>query len=76
MRRRLKIWAALHLIEDKRPFHKLWSIRIALLWGAASGAYAALPAFQDYLGPVGFGLISMGLGAALVFARITKQPIE
>jgi hypothetical protein len=53
---------------------RLWSIRVALLWGAVSGLYAAWPVFQDMLPAAVFAGFSIVMSAALVGARLTKQP--
>jgi hypothetical protein len=63
-------------IDDPRPLHRLWSIRVALLWAVVAGAYVALPAFQDYFTPIHFALLSIGFTVALVIARITKQSVD
>jgi hypothetical protein len=63
------------LIDDwRRGLWRLWSIRVALLWGAVCGLYAALPVFQDHLRPVQFALVSVVMCMAIAGARVLKQP--
>lgn len=63
------------MIQDwKRKFMRLWSIRVALLWGAVCGLYAAWPAFMEVLPPPVFAGISVLMSMAIVGARLTKQP--
>lgn len=53
--------------------HKLWSVRIAFLGAVLDGLWVSVPVFQEYVSPLGFVLISVGLSLALVIARITNQ---
>jgi hypothetical protein len=63
------------LIEDwRRVALRLWSIRLALLWAAVAGLYAALPAFMDVLPPGVFAVLSVLASMLIVGARLTKQP--
>lgn len=57
-----------------REWHKLWSMRLAILWMILSGAWIALPAFSSMLPPVPFALVCMGFSVAIGLARITNQP--
>lgn len=57
-----------------REWHKLWSMRIAILWMLVCGAWIALPAFSAVLSPVPFALLCMGFSVAIGVARITNQP--
>jgi hypothetical protein len=51
-----------------------WTVRIALVWGAVSGLWVALPAFQDHVNPYWFAGFTILISLAIVLARITKQP--
>jgi hypothetical protein len=53
---------------------RLWSIRIALFWGALSGLYCAWPAFAEALPLPVFAGLSVAMSAAIAVARLTKQP--
>jgi hypothetical protein len=65
----------IHLIDDWwRLVLRLWSIRLAIFWGAVCGLYVALPAFADMIPPIWFALACVGMSVAIVIARITKQP--
>jgi len=70
-----RVVARLHLIVDaKRKWHRLWSVRLALFWAAVSGLAAAWPAASDH---VPFPVFAGGMVLAFVavaFARVTKQP--
>ena len=62
------------LIEKSwRDISRLWSIRIAVFWGAVSGLFVVWPAFQDALPRPYFAVLSILMSVALVIARITKQ---
>ncbi|MDB5597363.1 MAG: hypothetical protein JWM36_4324 [Hyphomicrobiales bacterium] len=60
--------------EFRGMFWRLWSIRVALFWGAVCGLYAAWPAFQDVLPAPIFAALSVVMSMAIVGARILKQP--
>jgi hypothetical protein len=63
------------MIDDWRSaLKRLWSIRVALFWGAVSGLYAAWPSFQDVIPAPVFAAVSAIMSAAIVGARLTKQP--
>ena len=72
----MKFWGfELRLIEDARKaFFKLWSIRIALFWGAVCGLYAAWSAFSESIPAPIFAVLSMIMCMAIAGARVTKQP--
>lgn len=53
---------------------RLWSIRVALAWGAVCGLYGAWGAFQDIIPPVWFASASVVMSMAIVGARVLKQP--
>ena len=67
-------WLAKHAVPNFHLWHKFWSVRLALFWMAVTGAYMALPAFQDrmtpehFLGVCIFGTMTIGI------ARLTHQP--
>jgi len=68
-------WCDKHFIEDWRfKIKKLWTIRMALFWGAICGLYAAWPAFQDWIAAPYFAAASVVMSMAIVGARVTKQP--
>lgn len=58
----------------KQRFHKLWTIRLALFWGAVCGLYGSFAALQDILPAHWFIGLSVFMNMAIVVARITKQP--
>lgn len=62
------------LDSDASIAHRLWSVWVALFWGLFSGAYMALPVFQDAMSPWTFALLCVVMSIVFVVARITKQP--
>lgn len=62
------------LLPEWRLMHRLWSVRIALFWGAFCGLYAALSVFANLLNPIVFAVLSAVMCAAIAGARILKQP--
>lgn len=63
------------MIDNWRAeIRRLWSIRLAIFWGALSGLYSAWGAFQEVLPPYLFAGVSMIMCAAIMGARLTKQP--
>lgn len=67
-------WKAKYLAPDFHLWHRLWSVRLAVLWGCVDGAWVAIPAFQSYLKPVEFALLCMAFAVAIGIARLTNQP--
>ena len=68
-------WCDKTLIEGWRiKIKQLWTIRIALVWGAICGLYAAWPAFQGIIDAPIFAGASVLMSMAIVAARVTKQP--
>jgi hypothetical protein len=67
-------WKAKYLAPDFDLWHRLWSVRLAVLWGTICGLWAALPAFQSYVTPVCFAIICVGFAIAIGLARLTNQP--
>lgn len=63
-----------HLIPDWRHAHRLWSIRLALFWGAFNGAVLALAAFVDHINPWLFLALNTAGYAVIAGARVLRQP--
>jgi hypothetical protein len=53
--------------------HRLWTVRIALIGAVLDGAYVSIPVFQEYVTPIQFGVLCIGLSLSLVVARIVNQ---
>lgn len=71
---RAKAAADRRLIADwGKEIRRLWSIRVALFWGAMQGIYSAWPAAQALVPPLVFITVSMVMSAAIVGARLMKQ---
>lgn len=65
----------LELIDDWRSEAKrLWSIRIALFWGAMSGLVLVWSAFSDVLPTWLYAAGGVVISAAMAGARLLKQP--
>jgi hypothetical protein len=58
----------------RKKVHKLWSIRLALFWGAFCGLYGALSVLQDVIPWQAFLGLSVFMNVAIVVARLTHQP--
>jgi len=74
MTNRITMWLDSHAAPEWRVAHKLWSVRLAVFWGAVNGLYAAWPAFIGAVPPLEFALISVGFAVAIALARFTRQP--
>ena len=62
-------------IDDAdRLWHRLWSMRLALFFGALSGLVAVWAAFQDVMPLWAFAGTSVLMNVAIAVARVTKQP--
>lgn len=62
------------LIADFGKAHRMWSVRLALFWGALNGAVIALAVFADVINPWLFLTLNMIGYGAIAIARVTKQP--
>lgn len=63
------------LIDDwRREFRRLWSIRVALFFGALNGAVLGLAAFVDVINPWTFLILNVVGYAVIAVARLLKQP--
>jgi hypothetical protein len=58
----------------KRELRRLWSIRMALFFGALNGAVLGLAAFIDIINPWTFLVLNVLGYAAIAVARLLKQP--
>lgn len=67
-------WLVRHLDPDWKVAHKLWSLRLCVLWSVVIGIYMALPSFQDYMTPFHFLYVCIGFSVAIGIARLTNQP--
>ncbi len=70
----MSCWADAWFIPEWRIAHRLWSVRVAVLWAVISGAWVALPAFQGFLPPLEFAALCIAFSVAMVLARLTHQP--
>ncbi|MCK1742178.1 hypothetical protein IVA80_15240 [Bradyrhizobium sp. 139] len=58
----------------KEEFHRLWTVRIALFFGALNGFVLGLAAFEDVFNPYFFMALNILGWMLLVGARMLKQP--
>lgn len=70
----LTYWLIKHLDPDWKVAHKLWSVRLAVLWACISGLYMALPAFQDFMPPFYFAALCVFGSLLILVGRLTNQP--
>jgi hypothetical protein len=64
----------MRLIENaSTEFHRLWTIRIALFFGALNGVALGLAAFVDVFNPWLFMGLNVAVYCALPLARLLKQ---
>lgn len=61
------------LIPEASQWHKLWSIRLAILSAALSAAEVTLPMFTDIMPPGVFACLSMVVAVSAAIARTVKQ---
>ena len=65
----------MRLIDDARhEFHRLWTIRVGLFFGAFNGAMIGFAAFDNVLNLVVLLAINVVGWAILIGARLLKQP--
>lgn len=62
------------LVDGWQRAHKLWSVRLAIFWGAVNGLYIALPGFIGTVKATHFAAVSIAFSIMMVIARLTKQP--
>lgn len=63
------------LIDDwRRELLRLWSIRVAVFWGAVSGLFVVWPELGSVIPLPWFAALSVVMSTALTIARLTKQP--
>lgn len=61
------------LIKNARKWHKLWSIRFALLSAALGAVEASVPLWNGLLPPHIFAGLSSASAVAAAMARVVKQ---
>ncbi|QMV32640.1 hypothetical protein F1_00011 [Ralstonia phage Heva] len=64
----------MNLIENAGQWHKLWSIRFALLSAMLAAAEAALPLWSGLVPPHVFATLSTLCGIASAVSRVVQQP--
>jgi hypothetical protein len=68
------VWLDKYLAPNWRQAHKFRSVQVAAFWAGISGAYTALPAFQNVLPPVWFALTCVIMSIVICVARLEGQP--
>lgn len=61
------------LTDDAKKWHRLWSVRIAVLTAALGAAEASLGLWKDVLPDSWFAILATGTGMATAVARVIKQ---
>lgn len=62
------------LIDGARTWHRLWSVRMAILSSLLGTAACLLPALFPEMEPLPLSLLSVACSLGAVFARLVKQP--
>lgn len=63
------------LIDNwKDEIKRLWTVRVALFWGAVSGLFAVWSSFSSVIPLWLFASLSVVMSAAIAVARMLKQP--
>ena len=73
VRRNWQVWLDKYADPDWRLAHRMWSVRLIVLYGLLNGAYGAWPVFMEYVSPFWYALINVGLAVAVGLARLTNQ---
>ena len=53
----------------------MWSVQLAILGGVVSGAWVAVPAFQNFLPPVKYAALCIGASVLATILRLVDQGI-
>lgn len=64
----------LQWIEGARYWHKLWSIRMALLSAGFGVVSASLPTWQPAIPPLPFAILSTACALIGAVSRLVQQP--
>ena len=68
-------WLRARLATDAVRWHRLWSVRVAIFWGAFGGALTFVSAIgAELLPPIIFGPLIVLMCVTYAVARVTKQP--
>ena len=57
----------------RKELRRLWTIRLAVFWGAVHGLLAVWPALADVVSPGTLAIGGVVMSASLVAARLLKQ---
>lgn len=61
------------LIADWRKAHRFWSNRLAVFWTAFSVLWLVWPSLQAVVSSNTYVVLTVGMSAAFVWARVTHQ---
>lgn len=64
----------MQLISNASKWHKLWSIRLALLSAVLAAVEASVPLWNGILAPNVFAALSGAVAVASAVARVIQQP--
>lgn len=67
-------WIKAHLVDNCAVAHRLWTIQLAIFWGAFSGLMLIWPALMSFIPLPVFFSLSILFSVILGVARVTKQP--
>jgi hypothetical protein len=61
------------LVSEAKQWHRLWSVRLAVLSAALSACEALMPIWQPHTPPGVFAALATLVGIAAAVARTVKQ---
>lgn len=64
------------LIDNWKKAWRFTSVQVALLLSILATLQASLPDLQSLFAPTTYALINLGLGIAVIIARVVKQSME
>lgn len=64
------------LIDNWKKAWKFTSVQVAMLLSILATVQASMPDLQAMFAPTTYALINLGLGIAVIIARVVKQSME
>lgn len=64
----------MRLIDNASSWHKLWSVRLALISAALAAVEASVPLWSGILPPNVFASLSSMVAVAAAVSRVIQQP--
>lgn len=76
LRAKLTAWLDRHLDPEWRHAHKMLSVQMALVQAVLNGVYSGVYVIQEYVTPLEFIGINVGLSIALLACRLVNQDFD